>query len=163
VISHSDLEKYLGRYSGLMLYLREMDESAYGKICGVILYFLPNTVTILFLCPQAYFSAASDLHNTQIKALLSTSMDFVKKATDEEIEQGKSHQKCSDFLKTQTKKMKCRINDDSKTCHATPCRYRHQITQRGTTERPRQSGWKSAGLRGTPWKVGLIGTFLTTS
>jgi len=50
-----------------------------------------STFTILFLCSQAYFSAASDLHNTQIKALLSTSMDFVKKATDEEIEQGKSH------------------------------------------------------------------------
>ena len=91
VISHSDLEKYLGRYSGLMLYLREMDESAYGKICGVILYFLSSTVTILFLYPQSYFSAVSDLHNTQIKAMLSTSIDFVKKATDEEVEQGKSH------------------------------------------------------------------------
>jgi hypothetical protein len=87
------LEAYLGRYSGLMLYLREMDESAYGKICGVIIYFLSSIVTISPSL-QAYFSAASDLHNTQIKALLSTYLDSVKKATEEEIEQGKSEQKC---------------------------------------------------------------------
>lgn len=39
---------------------------------------------------QAYFSAASDLHNTQVKTLLSTHLELVKKATEEEIEQGKS-------------------------------------------------------------------------
>ncbi len=35
VIPHTELEGYLGRYSGLMLYLREMDESVYSKLCGV--------------------------------------------------------------------------------------------------------------------------------
>jgi hypothetical protein len=35
VYPHTELENYLGRYSGLMLYLKEMDESVYAKICGV--------------------------------------------------------------------------------------------------------------------------------
>jgi hypothetical protein len=126
MMPHRELESYLGRYSGLMLYLREMDESAYGKICGVIIYFLSNIVIISFSCPQAYFSAASDLHSTQIRALLSTYMDFVKKATEEEIEQGESS-KTRAFAKTQHV-FTCRIDDDSKTCHIAPRRYRHQIT-----------------------------------
>ncbi|PPQ62995.1 hypothetical protein CVT24_006101 [Panaeolus cyanescens] len=70
-MSHRDLETYLGRYSGLMLYLREMDETVYSKLCG------------------AYFSASSDLHSTQIKALLSAHLNLVKKAPEEELEQGK--------------------------------------------------------------------------
>lgn len=32
---HKMLEKYLGRYSGLILYLKEMDEAVYAKICAV--------------------------------------------------------------------------------------------------------------------------------
>lgn len=32
---HQDMEVYLGRYSGLILYLKEMDESAYAKLCAV--------------------------------------------------------------------------------------------------------------------------------
>lgn len=32
---HKDLEAYLGRYSGLMLYLKEMDEAVYEKLCVV--------------------------------------------------------------------------------------------------------------------------------
>jgi hypothetical protein len=35
IIDHKNFEDYLGRYSGLILYLKEMDESAYGKLCGV--------------------------------------------------------------------------------------------------------------------------------
>ncbi|KAF9527786.1 exocyst complex component Sec3-domain-containing protein [Crepidotus variabilis] len=70
VVPHRELEAYLGRYSGLMLYLREMDEAVYSKLCG------------------AYFSAASDLHGTQIKALLSIHLDMVKRASDDESEQG---------------------------------------------------------------------------
>lgn len=35
VAEHRDLETYLARYSGLILYLKEMDESTYGKLCGV--------------------------------------------------------------------------------------------------------------------------------
>ena len=32
---HKTLEKYLGRYSGLILYLKEMDEGLYAKLCAV--------------------------------------------------------------------------------------------------------------------------------
>ena len=32
---HKTLEKYLGRYSGLILYLKEMDEAVYARLCGV--------------------------------------------------------------------------------------------------------------------------------
>ncbi len=32
---HRNLETYLERYRGLLLYLKEMDESAYAKICAV--------------------------------------------------------------------------------------------------------------------------------
>jgi len=34
-MDHKTLEKYLGRYSGLILYLREMDEATYAKLCAV--------------------------------------------------------------------------------------------------------------------------------
>jgi hypothetical protein len=39
-ISHRGLEDYLGRYSGLMLYLREMDETIYSKLCAVGSFYL---------------------------------------------------------------------------------------------------------------------------
>lgn len=29
------METYLGRYAGLLLYLKEMDESVYSRFCGV--------------------------------------------------------------------------------------------------------------------------------
>ena len=32
---HSNMEQYLGQYSGLMLYIKEMDEDRYSKICAV--------------------------------------------------------------------------------------------------------------------------------
>ena len=32
---HKTREKYLGRYSGLILYLKEMDEAVYARLCGV--------------------------------------------------------------------------------------------------------------------------------
>lgn len=35
IVNHQELESYLGRYSGLMLYLKEMDESRYSKVCAV--------------------------------------------------------------------------------------------------------------------------------
>jgi hypothetical protein len=35
VTNHKELEAYLGRYSGLMLYLKEMDEGVYAKLCAV--------------------------------------------------------------------------------------------------------------------------------
>lgn len=29
------MESYLGRYAGLLLYLKEMDETVYSKLCAV--------------------------------------------------------------------------------------------------------------------------------
>lgn len=68
--SHTELENYLGRYSGLMLYLKEMDETVYAKLCA------------------AYFSALNDLHGTQIRAMLSSCLGLIKKASEEDQEQG---------------------------------------------------------------------------
>ncbi|KAJ7783605.1 exocyst complex component Sec3-domain-containing protein [Mycena maculata] len=70
IIMHEDMEQYLGRYAGLMLYLKELDEKVYGKLCA------------------AYFSAASELHSAQIKALLSAYINLVRKAADEDQDQG---------------------------------------------------------------------------
>ncbi|KAJ6519655.1 exocyst complex component sec3 subunit [Mycena sanguinolenta] len=70
IAMHQELEQYLGRYAGLMLYLKEMDEKVYAKLCA------------------SYFSAASELHNTQIKALMSTYINLVRKGSEEEHDQG---------------------------------------------------------------------------
>ncbi|KAF5388572.1 hypothetical protein D9757_004587 [Collybiopsis confluens] len=70
IIPHTNFEEYAGRYSGLMLYLKEMDETIYGKLCA------------------AYFSAASALHGTQIKAVLSTNLAYVKRGVEDFFEQG---------------------------------------------------------------------------
>lgn len=37
IVNHQQIETYLGRYCGLMLYLKEMDESKYSKVCAVCL------------------------------------------------------------------------------------------------------------------------------
>lgn len=66
VKSHKDLESYLDRYSGLILYMREMDEVTYGKLCA------------------AYFSAASQLHNAQMTSLLSHHNSSIKRAQEDE-------------------------------------------------------------------------------
>ncbi|KII93765.1 hypothetical protein PLICRDRAFT_152811 [Plicaturopsis crispa FD-325 SS-3] len=68
LIDHQDMETYLGRYGGLMLYLKEMDETVYAKLCA------------------AYFSAASELHSKQMRALLSIYSGFVKKASEDDQE-----------------------------------------------------------------------------
>ena len=39
--SHSEMEAFIGWYSGLVLYTREMDENAYSKICAVRLDLVP--------------------------------------------------------------------------------------------------------------------------
>ncbi|KAH9944208.1 exocyst complex component Sec3-domain-containing protein [Epithele typhae] len=67
---HRNLESYLERYRGLLLYLKEMDESAYAKICA------------------AYFSAASELHASQTKAMLTVYASMIKKAPTEEEAEG---------------------------------------------------------------------------
>lgn len=35
IFIHQGMESYLGRYSGLLLYLKEMDETVYSKFCAV--------------------------------------------------------------------------------------------------------------------------------
>ncbi|KAG6818073.1 hypothetical protein H0H87_009228 [Tephrocybe sp. NHM501043] len=65
MISHEEMETYLGRYSGLVLYLKEMDEPVYAKLSA------------------GYFSVASGLHSTQMKAMLSVYIAFVKKASED--------------------------------------------------------------------------------
>lgn len=32
---HREMESYLGCYAGLIIYLKEMDESIYAKLCAV--------------------------------------------------------------------------------------------------------------------------------
>ncbi|KZT33260.1 hypothetical protein SISSUDRAFT_1054465 [Sistotremastrum suecicum HHB10207 ss-3] len=66
---HEIMEAYLGQYSGLMLYLKDMDEERYGKVCAV------------------YFSTISELHSKQIKAMLMAYVSLIKKASDDEVSQ----------------------------------------------------------------------------
>lgn len=66
IVPHIEMEQYLGRYAGLMLYLKEMEEGIYAKLCA------------------AYFSAASELHSTQVRALLNGYLASLKKAPEEE-------------------------------------------------------------------------------
>ena len=44
--SHKELESYLDRYCGLILYMREMDEVAYGKLCAVGACSVPLLVSV---------------------------------------------------------------------------------------------------------------------
>ncbi|KAG0704350.1 exocyst complex component Sec3-domain-containing protein [Suillus ampliporus] len=66
---HRDMEAYLGRYAGLLLYLKEMDESVYSKFCG------------------AYFSATSELHRKQMGTLFSIYSGLLKRTPDEDADQ----------------------------------------------------------------------------
>ncbi|EUC63920.1 exocyst complex component Sec3 [Rhizoctonia solani AG-3 Rhs1AP] len=65
---HTPMENYLIKYNGLMLYLREMDENRYSKVCA------------------AYFSAASDLHNKEVRALFMKYIELVQRAPEEDGE-----------------------------------------------------------------------------
>ncbi|KAF9244541.1 exocyst complex component Sec3-domain-containing protein [Melanogaster broomeanus] len=67
--NHQSMESYLGRYAGLLLYLKEMDEAVYSKFCA------------------AYFSAASDLHSSQMKSIFSIYAGLLKRPSDEDGDQ----------------------------------------------------------------------------
>ncbi|KAG9314221.1 exocyst complex component Sec3-domain-containing protein [Chiua virens] len=69
MFNHQGMETYLGRYAGLLLFLKEMDETMYSKFCA------------------AYFSAVSDLHNTQMKGLFSIYAGILKKPSEDDPEQ----------------------------------------------------------------------------
>lgn len=83
--SHKDLENHLDRYSGLILYMKEMDEVTYGKLCAVRVSWYSASATYPY--PQnfqAYFSATSQLHNTQMTSLLSIYSGFIKRVPEDD-------------------------------------------------------------------------------
>ncbi len=83
---HKELESYLDRYCGLILYMKEMDEVAYGKLCAVRVSLAPHLASVAnsSLGPKAYFSASSQLHNTQMTSLLSNYNGSIKKAQEDD-------------------------------------------------------------------------------
>ncbi|KAK4053149.1 hypothetical protein OIV83_001884 [Microbotryomycetes sp. JL201] len=66
--SHSKLEDFLGRYCGIMLFIKEMDRGFYQQICAT------------------YFKAMGDLYKQEISDLLLHLRGQIRKATDEELE-----------------------------------------------------------------------------
>ncbi|GAA5951609.1 hypothetical protein JCM8115_005195 [Rhodotorula mucilaginosa] len=65
---HDKMEDFLGRYCGLMLFVKETDQARYQQICS------------------AYFSAMSELHRQEIRDLMAYLRGQVRKATEEELE-----------------------------------------------------------------------------
>lgn len=55
--SHAEMEAYVARYGGLVLYTRDMDEKAYAKICAVgsDLLLLYLTMLIIYLTVDLLF------------------------------------------------------------------------------------------------------------
>lgn len=86
MVDHKTLEKYLGRYSGLILYLKEMDEAMYAKLCAVCVQSFVRLMALALTLSwgQAYFSAASELHNVQMQALFTAYATSVKKHVEED-------------------------------------------------------------------------------
>jgi hypothetical protein len=86
MVEHKTLRKYLGRYSGLILYLKEMDEAVYGKICAVRAprFFPLSPLALTWSWGQSYFSAASELHNAQMQALFTAYAISVKKPAEDD-------------------------------------------------------------------------------
>ncbi|KAK4704899.1 exocyst complex component 1, partial [Phenoliferia sp. Uapishka_3] len=71
--SHSTMEDFLGRYCGLMLFVKEIDYTRYQHICA-------------FGFNKAYFTSMSDLHRTEIHSLMASLRGKIRKTTDEEHE-----------------------------------------------------------------------------
>jgi len=67
-----------------------MDEANYGRLCAVStnLFLVHILYVLALILSQAYFSAASELHSTQIKALMSIYLGFVKRSPEDEGEHG---------------------------------------------------------------------------
>lgn len=66
--SHEPLEKYLGTYCGLTLFMKELDEARYQQLCA------------------AYFATFSDMHKKEISALFEVCRTQIRKPTEEELE-----------------------------------------------------------------------------
>ena len=67
--SHKTLESYLDRYSGLVLYMREMDEVTYSKLCAVSVSLAPHLASVanasilsqgLFFCSEPTAQRSDD-------------------------------------------------------------------------------------------------------
>jgi hypothetical protein len=71
-----------------MLYLKEMGEDWYSKVCAVCVDVRLLSIPLLTSHYQAYFSAASGLHSQEMKDLFVAYASLVKKATEEEMEMG---------------------------------------------------------------------------
>lgn len=91
---HDQMEDFLGRYCGLMLFVKETDQARYQQICSVSLdrpsWAARRSVVradwIWVRFRQAYFAAMSDLHKQEIRTLMAHYRGQVRKATDEERE-----------------------------------------------------------------------------
>ncbi|KAM0753811.1 hypothetical protein T439DRAFT_285041 [Meredithblackwellia eburnea MCA 4105] len=79
--SHAVMEDFLGRYCGLMLFVKEIDQSRYQQICA------------------AYFTAMSDLHRAEIQALMTTFRGQIRKVTEDELEASFANTKESPTLR----------------------------------------------------------------
>jgi len=69
-----------------MLYLKEMDETMYAKLCGV--RHVQFSMGIGWRLDQAYFSTMSDLHKTQMTAILAGYLTLIKKGQDDDLDAG---------------------------------------------------------------------------
>ncbi|GHJ89203.1 hypothetical protein NliqN6_5605 [Naganishia liquefaciens] len=67
---HAQLEDKLGKYCGLVLYMKEMDEERYQKLCA------------------NYFSTVSDLHSKEVVGYLGSLTAKLKRPTDEDKQDG---------------------------------------------------------------------------
>ena len=48
-LDHKEVEDYLSRYSGLLIYLKEMDQSIYAKLCAVRSFIFTINLTFIKL------------------------------------------------------------------------------------------------------------------
>ncbi|KAG0145820.1 hypothetical protein CROQUDRAFT_671528 [Cronartium quercuum f. sp. fusiforme G11] len=66
--SHEAMEKYLERYCGLTLFMKEIDEARYQQLC------------------VAYFATSSELHKQEISELIAAFRNMIRKPADDEID-----------------------------------------------------------------------------
>ncbi|KAH8915864.1 hypothetical protein BT69DRAFT_1229374 [Atractiella rhizophila] len=72
--THAKLEEYLGRYCGLMLFVKEVDYQRFQQICS------------------AYYTAASDLHRKEMTELFAAYRKLSRKPTEDEQEASFTYQ-----------------------------------------------------------------------
>jgi hypothetical protein len=126
--SHAEMEDFLGRYCGLMLFVKEIDQARYGQICSVrpqsfpflhpsVLYVFRSwvvvsigrcrrlTLLVFSYALQAYFTEMSGLHKHEIQELMGVLKGQVRKASDDELEASTSSVLPSFFLCLRERKL----------------------------------------------------------